>query len=253
VRLTDRAAIARHLRRDASLHLYELGDLDPFFWPSTRWWGLGEPPEVIAMTYDHPQMPTLLALCRPREADAMNALLAAIADELPERIHAHLGPGVGLEGWGFDDRGRYDKMVLTDPRRCDLPGDDVQPLGRHDRAEVEAFYARCYPGNWFDPRMLETEAYRGIRDENRLVSVAGVHVLSREQRVAALGNIATDPSRRGRGFGTRVTAAVCRRLAPDTDAIGLNVEADNHVAIRCYRGLGFDRAASYREAILTRS
>lgn len=35
----DRDAIEVFLRADLDLHLYELGDLDPFFWPRTRWVG----------------------------------------------------------------------------------------------------------------------------------------------------------------------------------------------------------------------
>jgi ribosomal protein S18 acetylase RimI-like enzyme len=34
--------------------------------------------------------------------------------------------------------------------------------------------------------------------------------------------------------------------------IGLNVKADNLSAIRCYRRLGFERAAVYQECLLER-
>ncbi|MBO9384042.1 MAG: hypothetical protein J7479_17105, partial [Roseiflexus sp.] len=41
--------------------------------------------------------------------------------------------------------------------------------------ELLAFCAHSYPGNWFDPRMLETGRYVGIRGENSdLLSVASV-------------------------------------------------------------------------------
>ena len=37
--LSDRGRIEDFLRADAGLHLYELGDLDDFFWPRTTWCG----------------------------------------------------------------------------------------------------------------------------------------------------------------------------------------------------------------------
>ena len=56
------------------------------------------------------------------------------------------------------------------------------------KAELGVFYRKWYPENWFDSRMLEIGQYIGIRDAGRLVSVAGIRVFSRENRVAALGN-----------------------------------------------------------------
>jgi predicted GNAT family acetyltransferase len=125
-------------------------------------------------------------------------------------------------------------------------------LSRTDLAEVTEFYQRSYPGNWFDPRMLETGQYFGLREQGALVSVAGVHVYSPQYRVAALGNIATLPDCRGQGFARRVTAAVCRSLLSSVDYIGLNVKADNSPAIRCYQRLGFETVTSYGEFALRR-
>ena len=50
-----------------------------------------------------------------------------------------------------------------------------------------------YPGTWFVPRMLATNRYVGIRENGRLVCVAGVYVHSPTWGVAALGNVATLP------------------------------------------------------------
>ena len=41
VELGDRATIAAFFRRNAEAHVYELGDLDDFDWPHTRWFALG--------------------------------------------------------------------------------------------------------------------------------------------------------------------------------------------------------------------
>ena len=80
--------------------------------------------------------------------------------------------------------------------------------------------------------------------------VAGVHVHSPAMRVAALGNIATHTRARGRGLASAVTAALCHRLAPEVDLIGLNVAARNAAAIACYRRVGFEPIAEYEELLV---
>ena len=93
VELRDRDVLARFLRRRPAVHAYELGDLDDFFWPHTRW--LGWKPdgrvEQVALLYDEPDPPVLLALAEEPE-QGMHDLLRSIARELPARLYAHLSP-----------------------------------------------------------------------------------------------------------------------------------------------------------------
>ena len=95
--------------------------------------------------------------------------------------------------------------------------------------------------------MLETKQYYGIRRSDELISVAGVHVYSQRYRVAALGNITTHPNYRRKGYGTIAAAKVCQSLLTETDHIGLNVQANNTSAIKCYERLGFEIIDSYSE------
>jgi len=121
-----------------------------------------------------------------------------------------------------------------------------------DSETLLAFYDESYPGHWFDPRMLESGQYRGIRDAGRWLAAAGVHVYSSAYRVAALGNVATAPAHRRRGLGRAVTAAVCQSLLATTDVIGLNVLADNAAARTCYESLGFTDVCEFDEVLLER-
>ncbi|WP_156971292.1 GNAT family N-acetyltransferase [Knoellia sinensis] len=63
---------------------------------------------------------------------------------------------------------------------------------------------------------------------------------------AGLGALWTDPGFRGRGLGTRITAALAARARADgIHLMHLQVEADNDVAIRVYERLGFARHSNY--------
>jgi ribosomal protein S18 acetylase RimI-like enzyme len=252
VPIRDKARIVDFLQRDPDLHLYEIGDLDPFFWPHTRWYGLEDDAgqlEAVALLYSATSLPVLLAL--GRELAPVASLLEAIRPDLTAPFYAHLSPGlVGVleRHFACASHGVHLKMSLADPTRIyDADTSDAPRLEPRGLSEVEEFYRRSYPGNWFDPRMLSTGQYFGIREDGALVSVAGVHVYSPDFGVAALGNIATLPSHRGRGLAGRVTARLCTSLLQTASRIGLNVKADNLGAIACYQRLGFSRVASYEE------
>lgn len=256
VSLHDRDRIGAFLRQDAPLHLYALGDLDAFFWPQTIWYGLevdGALRQVL-LGYLTDAFLVLHALTGGPLAE-LRELLARAQHLLPPRIYAHLTPGAGeaLAGrYRGEPHGTYDKLLLGAPEQLGAPaGGQVERLEAHNLGELLALYAASYPGNWFDPRMLATGHYYGLREGGALLSVAGVHVYSPEQRVAALGNIVTHPAARGRGHARTVTAHLCRELLRSVDQIGLNVRADNAAAIACYRGLGFARVAGYEELDLT--
>lgn len=252
--LADKAQLAEFLATDTLLHIYELGDLDPFFWPHTRWFGQRDASSrvaAIALIYSGMEPPTLLAFER-RNIAAGETLVAGLSPHLPSRFYAHLSPNltgrVG-EHWRRASHDRFLKMALTDRTLLEAVPIAGQRIGPENLAEVVAFYSHSYPGNWFDPRMLETGCYVGIRRDGKLVCAAGVHVYSSNYRVAALGNIATDPALRGQGLAQRATAQLCRALLTTVDTIELNVKADNTAAIACYRKLGFEVAAEYEEAL----
>ncbi len=242
--ITDRARLRAYFSREPLLHVYELGDLDDFFWPHTRWYALDD---TIALVYADS---TLIAI---GDHDPLAALLVDVRDALPARLHAHLSPGLATvlaPRYASTPGGAYLKMGLVTPALDDIDTSRVVALGPADRDELVAFFARAYPGNWFDPRMLETGQYYGIR-EGALVAAGGIHVYSPEERVAALGNIAVDPTARGRGLATMVTARVCRSVRERALHVGLNVKADNRAAIACYTRLGFVEVGRFEEHFLT--
>lgn len=252
VHLHSKDEIEAFLRRNVFLHLYEIGDLDDFFWPYTSWYAHKDGGAIreLALVYYGTDLPVLLAFIDGPPV-VMHSLLRSMAHQLPRRLYAHLSPGlvVALEDeYRFRSHGIHLKMALRHRARVEAVATrDAVTLSTADLEEVNDLYRASYPGNWFDPRMLETGHYYGVRRGGRLLSVGGVHVYSERHRVAALGNIATLPEVRGRGLGTLVTAKACQSLLPTVDHIGLNVKADNASAIASYRSLGFERIADYEE------
>jgi ribosomal protein S18 acetylase RimI-like enzyme len=254
--LKDKIRIESFLRRNAALHLYELGDLDDFFFPYTTWYGREVKGDLkaVALLYKGTELPVLLAL-DSTGSDEIKQLLRDIFNELPGRFYCHLSPGledVLKERFEMEPHGRHSKMALFRPgglEKTDISG--VVQLNTADEKEILEFYAAAYPGNWFDARMLKTGQYFGLRQNGQLVSIAGIHVYSPEYKAAALGNIATLPELRGQGLGTRVTAALCKNLFKTVDVIGLNVLAENAGAVKCYRKLGFEVCGEYGEFMAT--
>ncbi|MDO9069304.1 MAG: GNAT family N-acetyltransferase [Deltaproteobacteria bacterium] len=250
--LNNKNIVESFLRQNPVLHLYELGDLDDFFFPYTAWYALEEKGMISALVllYQGTELPVLLALDDPGSA-SMPDLLNELKDKLPKRFYCHLTRGCEIplaDRFLLEPHGTHHKMTLTDKSLLDTA--DVSgavQLAARDKGEILEFYSSAYPGNWFDARMLETGQYFGLRQKGRLASIAGIHVYSPKYKVAALGNIATLPEFRGQGLGTRVTAALCRNLLKSVDIIGLNVKTDNADAIRCYQKLGFKITGEYNE------
>ncbi len=266
--LHDKQTIVSLLRRNTFLHIYELGDLDDFFWPYTSWFTLPGGRQV-ALLYAGADLPVLVGV--PEEPEEMRELLRAIVPVLPPRLYAHLRADVlpALEPfYQATSHGVHFKMALTAPARLQaidasvagnpatdasvarLRATDASAIARLSPADLpalEKLYRESYPGNWFDPRMLETGQYFGCYRGKDIISVAGIHVYSPVYRVAALGNITTHPSFRGQGLGAAVTARLCLSLLETVEHIGLNVKADNLAAMACYRRLGFEKVAEYEE------
>lgn len=253
--LHSKEEIEQFLRRNTFLHLYAIGDLDDFFWQYTTWYALKDLQRItqVALVYNGISLPVLLGIS-DEPGGAMRALLHSIIHLMPKRFYAHLSGDLAevfAGDYRIQSHGPHYKMALVDKARLEVfDTSNVVPLTVADMDEIEALYRVSYPDNSFDPRMLETGCFYGIRHGMLLVSVAGIHVYSPRYRVAALGNVATHTGFRGQHLAMRVCAKLCQSLLQTIDHIGLNVKADNISAIHCYEQLGFACIAQYEEYTL---
>jgi predicted GNAT family acetyltransferase len=129
---------------------------------------------------------------------------------------------------------------------------DCIQLTHGDEPQLRILYQFAYPGNYFDPQMLTTGKYFGVKKGEEILSVAGVHVYSRTYQIAVLGNVTTHPYMRNRGLAKRCVVTLLKTLEPEVDFIGLNVKADNYPAIALYHAIGFEIASTYEEALFER-
>jgi ribosomal protein S18 acetylase RimI-like enzyme len=121
-------------------------------------------------------------------------------------------------------------------------------LGEEDEEELLDFYQIAYPNGYFDPYMLRTGKYYGIKIDNKIQSVAGIHVYSKHYSIAVLGNIATLPSTRGKGFASKCIIRLLESFKSNIH-IGLNVKKDNFSAVNLYKRLGFLIHLPYEEGL----
>ena len=260
----DRDRLERFLRRDTGLNLYSLADLDDAFWPRTTWYAScddGDEIAALCMMFSGLEPSVLIGLSGEVD-ERVRSLLREVAPRLPDTLYAHLSPDLvetAAECFQIETHGLHQKMLLHDAAALEgVDTSQVIPLDVSDLDELGTFYAPLRAGGAdgeyaLEPYMLETGHYFGVRDATGLLSVGGVHVWSERYGVAAIGNVATRPDERGRGWVRRVTARICRSLIGTVPDVGLNVQVSNTPAVRCYERLGFRRVADYREATLRRA
>lgn len=248
----DPDLLRRYCLRDPGRYLFHLGDLDPREWRHSDYlvWGDPADPGALLLIYRGLSVPCVIAF------GDRGPLGEPFADALPLLpgsgfIHAFDADLRRLEGQAdVNRRGLFRRMSWRGfPAGFDEENKGrALRLGMPDLDDLQAFYADCYPEAHFEPVQLEKSFLFGIREEGRLLSVAGLHVLSEAEGVAMLGNIATRREHRGRGLAGAATAALLEHLSESVPHIGLNVHADNAAADRLYRRLGFREVFVYEEA-----
>lgn len=239
----DVGVLREFLVEDKERGAYFLADLDPRYFHATRWFVERSAVGIhsVVMRYDGHSVPAVLLHGAP---DSVQRVLTAFRDRLPPRFEVHafsehrgaverLFPGVVLRDF-FRMR-----LLASDVATLPERDPDVLRLTHADTADLMQLYSRTGI-SYFDPYKLETGLYFGMRRDGALVSAAGVHVVSEEDKVAAIGNVATHPDWRGLGLSTRCTTRLLRALLRRrVSTLVLNVEAANETAVRLYRSLGF--------------
>jgi ribosomal protein S18 acetylase RimI-like enzyme len=128
------------------------------------------------------------------------------------------------------------QMILPGPAAF-MPADVVH-LAAADRDEMFDLVNRVQPG-YYEPDTHQLGNYYGIRQEGRLVAIAGERI--RLEGFTEVSAICTDPAYTGRGYAQQLTAHVCRVNLERGITPFLHVLQTNQRAIRIYEYLGFRR------------
>jgi ribosomal protein S18 acetylase RimI-like enzyme len=247
----DRALLRGFLERDRLFAAYAICDLDEREFGRTRWSVArqGDAVTAIGVEYDGSSPQPLLVLgsdagieailrdgLRPRLA--FIAFLASSIGAVTRQYHLEPGPTMV-------------RMAVRSEtfRPVDDPG--VERLDPADAPELNRLYRLGF-GSWLPAQSIAEGVYYGLRIRGRIVAAAGTHIVSREARLAVVGNVMTAPEFRGRGYAKAVTAAVTAELFGFCDDVVLNVRADNPPALNAYRRIGYAEHVRYEERLARR-
>ncbi|MEU6343986.1 GNAT family N-acetyltransferase [Streptomyces sp. NPDC046977] len=158
-------------------------------------------------------------------------------------LAALLGPGgtalvtgspVVPEDWQILDGGEAVQLVGTDLAVAHDP--HAVRLGSGDVPEVMDLIDRTKPGP-FMPRTIEFGTYLGLRENGRLIAMAGERM--RPAGGTEISAVCTDPDHRGRGLASRLIRAVGAVIADRGELPFLHAAGNNANAIRLYESMGF--------------
>ena len=249
--LDDRAQIRELLHARVEYTAYALGQLEPGLFERSRWfWArgdtgtglvlhsrgglgdatfvMGDTDAVSAILSIHPGPPQTYATCQPQHLEALRKVYR-LASQQP-----------------------MIRMAVIAERYVPVDALHVVHLGGIDIRRINALYSTEGGPSYYVPEHIENGVYRGVVHEGRLVAVAGTHVVSRQERVAVVGNVFTHPAYRGRGFATAATSSVTTTLLQFCDNVVLTVDPNNRPAIHAYERLGFQDVCQLVEASAAR-
>jgi len=254
-RATDPRALEARLSDDRAFSAYALGHLEPELLPQTEFWTadgptgsatvmhsralgyvtvtIGDAGGVHAIMRLHPgHRAGYLSTGAPEHIDAI-ARTHEVADTLTMAR-------MSVTAFGFVDAPRPE-------------GSEMRRLRGHDAPRINALYALDGGPSRYGAETIERAVYYGAMDGDRLVAVAGTHIVSPHQSIAVVGNVFTHPAYRGRGLATMVTGAVTRELLTrGCSEVVLTVAPENAPAVAAYSRLGYRRGSAVVEARLQR-
>ena len=151
----------------------------------------------------------------------------------------------------FVEPKRMGRFVLDPAQWQPVPIQSAKQLSKTDLPALQKLYADAADGEqpyFFYPEMLQEGVFYGIWENDALVAAAGTHQVTKQETIAAVGNVYTRRDRRQKGLAAEATSAVvCHLLAMPIATIVLNVEHDKPNARRLYERLGFHLHCEFLE------
>ncbi len=234
------------LNQDRVWSAYALADLDPDHQPFCEWF-VAE--DALLLRYSGLNPPILFG---HGSSDQLNALLP----QLPPGKHQISFPEAYPHSMPAAIT-RYDliamwRMTHLKTKRMPSKFVEVLPLGEQHLGQIDQLYTN-HPDapDGYHPRQVALGPFTGVMESGMLVATAGVHVLSKRQGIAALGNIYTHPAYRQKGYASACTTSVIIALQDlGIETIVLNVSQENNGAVELYKALGFSLHCPFYEGLI---
>tara|TARA_Y100000590_G_scaffold469386_1_gene656687 strand:+ start:1455 stop:2228 length:774 start_codon:yes stop_codon:yes gene_type:complete len=240
------------MKKDPCAYLYLIGDLDPFYFPKTRWFTIKGLPSVFLLY--QAEKHSILITPKIQDSSTLSEILSELSFVLPERFYLDSPARPKADRnftIGFSHP--HQRMLLQNPSlKRRNPSLLIQSLNHSHSQQLLDFYTLSYPDHWYDSFMIETGKFKAIIKDDQILSVAGIHTYSPDYKTAALGNIATHPLHRNQGYGYEVITALCLELMNECQWIGLNVLSKNKKAIDLYHQIGFKDQFTFYESEITK-
>jgi len=252
--LKDKDSIRVFLERDKGYAAYALGDLEPPYDAHATWHGahVDDELEGVALIYGGLEPPALFLM---GGNPAVSALLMYGVG--PNEVYFTARPEQQplLEMWYTLTKptAMYRMRVTKEKYK---PGEEskfpIRRLGPDDLEDVNAFFELGAEADEriiaFTAQQVEDGFFHGIHLEEKLIAAAGTHLVAKQAKMGALGNVLTHPDYRGKGLGSATSNAVAAALFEEgIETIVLNVAQDNQPALKIYEGLGFERVGPFVE------
>ena len=139
-------------------------------------------------------------------------------------------------GWRKVFHEDYLQMTCTAAVASSHRSPTIGALGTDDVAEMVALTAMTKPGPFFE-RTIELGPYVGVRDEGRLVAMAGTRlVFDGHTEVSA---VCTHPEYQGEGFAQALVHHLAVAITGRDETVFLQVAQTNLAGIRAYAAVGF--------------
>jgi ribosomal protein S18 acetylase RimI-like enzyme len=125
---------------------------------------------------------------------------------------------------------------------------EIVELTPADVPEMSVVYAATRPGRTLCPRIQKLGTFLGLRDQGKLVAMAGqrLHIAGYRE----ITTVATLPDCQGRGHATALVRALVERIRARGEHPFLTVGTGNARAIGIYHRLGFkERTLIYSQTI----
>ncbi|SAK86691.1 FR47 domain-containing protein [Caballeronia hypogeia] len=200
---------------------------------TTRQAHLGEG-DALARRYD-PDIAPFAAV----DSESPNSWRALGAMLKPQERAAVLSPGdveIEVEGIEAQRLGTIHQMIDTQRFAESTDDRDMIRLAKQDVPDMLELAQRTRPGP-FGKRTHEMGNYIGIRDEGRLIAMAGERM--RMDGHVEISAVCVDEQWRGRGIAARLINVLRREIAQRGETPFLHVFSHNTGAIGLYERLGF--------------